>query len=149
MLRGFCYGRSATDVAKVTSDWALKNGQKKVTRETVNRYFIALGNHLFYAYDGAREFDDDYLATLRDMVYNGYEIDDTKREELGKAGILAYINTLQKMSKINNGLSAKHFKSHLGHAIFLTVAYQEYGNDCTKRFYEAMIRKLEKAPLTL
>jgi len=149
LLRGFCYGRSASNAAQITSDWAVRNGYKKISRETVSKYFIALGSNLFYSYDEASEFDDDYLDTLWEMVYYEHEVDYSEREELNQIGLFAYINTLQKMSKINNGLSKKYFKSHFGHAIFLTVASQEHGDECTSYLYNAMINKLEKNPLTI
>ena len=149
MLRGFCYGRSASDVAKVTSDWAIKNGHKKVSRETVSKYFALLGQHLFDSYDDKHIFDEDFLDDLWELIYNKRELDEETREAYSRGGMLAFINTLQKMSKINHGLKRQHLTCYLGHAIFLTVAFQEYGDDCTQKFYDAMQSRLEKNPIQL
>jgi hypothetical protein len=149
MLRGFCYGRSASNVAQVTSDWAEQNGYKKVSRETVSKYFILLGEHLFYSYEDAHHFDDAFLDELWELIYDDPDLDVKDREILSREGILAYVNTLQKLSKINHGLSRKNMRSHFGHAIFLTVAFQEYGDNCTQYFYQSMIAHLEKNPLHL
>lgn len=149
LLRGFCYGRSAQNVAMVTSEFALEKGLKKVSRETVSKYFFALGDYLFHSYEEAHLFDEEYLNFLWDLVYEKYEPTPDEHEELSRAGILAYVNTLQKISKIGHGLSKKRMQSHLGHAIFLTVAFQEFGENCTPMFYDAMIFKLEQNPLVL
>ncbi len=147
LLRGFCYGRSASDVAKVTSAWAVEHGEKRVSRKTVSKYFVLLGEHLFNSYEDAHLFDEVFMDELWELLYDEKELDKATREALSREGILAYVHTLQRMSKINHGLDRKNLAAHFGHAIFLTVAFQEYGQDCTQRFYDSIVHRLEKQPL--
>lgn len=171
VLLGWCDHESATETAQWVSDWALTNGHKRITRETVSRYFIELGVHLWIVSGlggflrgqkqhppesiEARNWVIAELEKLHDVFTEKYSLKQLREEREARGihwGIDANIPIafLRFEFKRRNAFSKKWMHIYVARAFVMSALIADEGlgpEEASDRLCDWMLQLLEMYPL--
>ena len=148
---------SATKTAEYLSEIGAKRSlsKKRVSRETVNKYFRAFGDYLYKnlpapldkwkKFYSIMSFQALYLEDVSD-----YQVTRNVIEKLNGWVEMSIVAVLEEISKVNNGLSKERQNAHFAHAVYIhdmRIRARKEGNEDYAPIH--FLQMLEEEPLNL
>ncbi|MGH1432545.1 MAG: hypothetical protein ACRBB4_15690 [Neptuniibacter sp.] len=171
VLEGWCHHETAADTAERVSKWALGNGDKSISRESVSKYFKELGVHLWVASGlcgflkgqklfapesvEARDLAVVQVLKLYDIIAKKYDLDRLRDQRLTDGMTWSVYSDLPVMAlmhefKMTNGFPKEWTHAHISRSFILTALVTDDGlkpDEAVDTFYCYMVSFLENYPL--
>lgn len=169
MLKLYCYDRTCTRAANVIARFAKRFDSKKISRQTINRYYLLFGNYLYTLLSGDQKFahielekeegfeDVDFppkyvfklvLTALHNVLYNKLAYDEPLNKILIGNTTQEAHKRLKNSSLLRRGISRQSIGLHFTLCVWLDKMTVDYEKQHPSRALFASLReKMEERPI--